>query len=215
MPITREFKEKSLVLDADWHDMHDSFSERDTNVLHVIEEEDLASFTFEGLKRRLRVHPETLSRVLGRLEDQGIVEKVADGYRVTSKAKEFLKFHSFSARAPSVHILRTLLPPNIPIQQVVSSLKGKWFGVLRWLGYSESDEGVTLKWITENGGTIIAANFAYGKLNISAKLLWEKDLNVAFRASYQLMGHISKLYSGLGRDRVAYFAHFDPYSLSA
>ncbi len=208
--------EKSLVLDSDWCDIQEfPFSERDTNVLHVIEEEDLVSFTFEGLKRRLRVHPETLSRILCRLEDQGIIEKGAEGYKVTSRAKEFLKLHSFNAGAPSVHILRTLLPPDVPLQHVVANLKGKWFGVLRWLGYSESDEGVTLKWITEDGGTIITANFAYGKLNIGAKLLWEKDLNVAFRASYQLMSHISKLYSGLGSDRVAYFANFDPYSLSA
>ncbi len=203
-------------MDADWHEIHEfPFSERDTNVLHVIEEEDLTSFTFEGLKRRLGVHPETLSRVLYRLEDQGIVEKGVEGYRVTSKAKEFLKLHSFNARAPSMNILQTLLPPDVPIQHVVSNLKGKWFGVLRWLGYSENDEGVTLKWITEDGGTIIAANFSYGKLNIDAKLLWEKDLNVALRASYQLMGYISKLYSGLVRNRVAYFDLFDPNSLSA
>jgi len=204
-------------MDADWDDTPEfPFSERDTNVLQVIEEEDLASFAFEGLKRRLGVHPETLSRVLYRLEDQGIVEKGLEGYRVTSKAKELLKLHSFDTRAPSVNLLQTLLPPDVPIQHVISNLKGKWFGVLRWLGYSKNNESITLKWITEDGGTIIAANFQCGQLNIDAKMLWEKDLNVALQASYQLMGYIAKLIPNVGRgSQVAYFDLFDPNRLSA
>jgi len=204
-------------MDADWDDTPEfPFSERDTNVLQVIEEEDLASFAFEGLKRRLGVHPETLSRVLYRLEDQGIVEKGLEGYRVTSKAKELLKLHSFDTRAPSVNLLQTLLPPDVPIQHVISNLKGKWFGVLRWLGYSKNNESITLKWITEDGGTIIAAHFQCGQLNIDAKMLWEKDLNVALQASYQLMGYIAKLIPNVGRgSQVAYFDLFDPNRLSA
>lgn len=203
-------------MDADLDEIHEfPFNERDTNVLDVIEEENLASFAFEGLKRRLGIHPETLSRVLYRLEDQGIVEKGVEGYKVTSKAKELLKLHSFSTRAPTMHLLQTLLPPNISIQQVVSNLKGKWFGVLRWLGYSKNNESITLKWITEDGGTIIAANFQPGQLGINAKMLWEKNLNVALQASYQLMGYIAKLLPNVGRSQVAYFNLFDSYGLSA
>ena len=65
-------------MDIEWQDAQESsLSEKDTNVLHLLKEEDLTSFTFGGLKRRLGVHPESLSRALYRLEDKGIVEKVA------------------------------------------------------------------------------------------------------------------------------------------
>ncbi len=201
-------------MDADLDKTNESLlNERDTNVLNVIEEEDLASFAFEGLKRRLGVHPETLSRALYRLEDQGIVEKETEGYRVTSKAKELLKAHSLSTRASSVHLLQTLLPPKIPIQQVVSNLKGKWFGVLRWLGYSKNNESITLKWITEDGRTTISANFQYNQLIIDAKIIGEDDLNIALRASYQLMGYIAKLFPNMGGNQVACFNLFDAYML--
>ena len=86
-------------MDVEWQDVPEySLSENDTNVLHVLEEENLTSFTFGGLKRRLGVHPESLSRALYRLEDQGIVEKGLGGYEVTPKAKEFLRFHSLHGR---------------------------------------------------------------------------------------------------------------------
>lgn len=203
-------------MDEDWHDISDSeFGERDTNVLHIIDEEGLSSFTFEGLKRRLGIHPETLSRVLYRLADQGIVKKGAEGYTVTSKAKELLKSYPLASKVPSMCLLQTLLPPDVPVQDVVSKLKGKWFGVLRWLGYSESREGAVLKWITEDGGIIISATLSLGQLNIDAKMLWEKDLNVALKASYQLMGYITDIISKVEVKRVEYFDRFDSYSFSA
>ena len=203
-------------MDVELQDVSESsLSERDTNVLQVFEEEGLTSFTFDGLKRRLGLHSETLSRILCRLEDREIVEKGLDGYKVTSKVREFLMFPPRS-REPRVPILQTFLSPDVPINQVVSDLRGKWFGVLRWLGCSENGEYVTLKWITEDGGTQVDANFSIGGLNIEAKLLHGKDLNIALQASYQLIGHIAKLFSRPGQiRRVAYFRPYLPYSMSA
>jgi hypothetical protein len=92
-------------------------------------------------------------------------------------------------------------------QQLILSLKGKWFGLLRWLGISENNQGVTLKWVTEDGGIQIAANIQGTTLNIEAKFLTNNDLNLALKASYQLMTNIGKLCQGshaLARN-VAYF----------
>ena len=88
--------------------------------------------------------------------------------------------------------------------------------MLRWLGYSENEGGVTLKWISEDGGVQVDANFSEDELTIEAKLLREKDLNVAVKASYQLIGHITKLYLRHERiRRIAYFSYFDPYLMAA
>ncbi len=54
------------VLNVDWQSLPDDYnlSERDADVLALIENEDLTIFTFDGLKRRTGLHPETLSRIL-------------------------------------------------------------------------------------------------------------------------------------------------------
>ncbi len=57
---------------------------RDSSILHAIQDEGLTVFAFDGLKRLLGVHQEMLSRVLDRLEDEGLLEKVSEGYRLQS-----------------------------------------------------------------------------------------------------------------------------------
>ena len=75
------------VLNVNWQSpiADCSLSERDADVLALIETEDLATFTFDGLKRRTGLHSETLSRILSRLEEEGIIKKEHTGYRVTPK----------------------------------------------------------------------------------------------------------------------------------
>ncbi len=182
------------VLNVNWQSLPAdySLSERDADVLALIENEDLATFTFDGLKRRTGLHPETLSRILARLEQEGIVKKGPEGYRVTPKITE-LKLNQTRKEEPATPLIQTFLPSDLMTQQLILSLKGKWFGLLRWLGISENNQGIILKWITEDGGIQISANIQGTALNIEAKFLTSNDLNLALKASYQLMTNISKL----------------------
>jgi DNA-binding MarR family transcriptional regulator len=65
-----------------------SLSERDIDVLSFIDEENLSRFTFDGLKRRMGLHPETLSRILGRLEEEGLVKKPSKATRSQKKSSD-------------------------------------------------------------------------------------------------------------------------------
>jgi hypothetical protein len=165
-------------------------SERDADVLAFLGEEDFHFFTFEGLKRRLGLHPETLSRILNRLEAEGIVKKSSEGYTVT---KEITKHMGQRGSENKVMLLQTFLPSDLPVEELVSNLRGRWFGLLRWLGLSENPEGVALKWVTEDGDIQMDAKVTLNTLTIEAKFLRGYNQNMALRAAYQLMTHISKL----------------------
>jgi hypothetical protein len=182
------------VLNVNWQSLPTDYSPsvRDADVLELIEAEDLAAFTFDGLKRRTGLHSETLSRILSRLEEDGIIKKGSEGYRVTPKITE-LKLNHARPEIPSTPLIQTYLPSDLMTQQLILGLKGKWFGFLRWLGVSENSQGVTLKWITEDGGIQIAAHIQGTALNIEAKFLTNNNLNLAIKASYQLMSLIGKL----------------------
>jgi hypothetical protein len=195
------------LLNVDYHSIPmSSLGDRDSDILAFLGEEDFAIFTFEGLKRRLGLHPETLSRILNRLEQEGFVEKTSEGYKVTREIAKHLKLHQTSTEDSRVSLLQTYLPTDMPIQQLVSSLRGKWFGLLRWLGLSETNEDVTLKWVTEDGDIQIDAKITETQLAIEAKFLHHNNLNQALKAAYQLMAYIGKLCQRTPMARhVAYF----------
>jgi DNA-binding PadR family transcriptional regulator len=173
---------------------------RDSNILHAIQDEGLTVFAFDGLKRLLGVHQEMLSRVLDRLEDEGLLEKVSEGYRLTERGSQQVA-HPLGSIQPRIPIVQSLLPHDIDVQRIIAGLKGRWFGSLRWLGYSQNEDGLVLKWITEEDSIQIDAKFTENYLSIDAKVGEEKDVSQAVKASHQLMGHISRLYGGPRRGR--------------
>jgi len=195
------------LFNVDYHGIPaSSVGDRDSDILAFLSEEEFTFFTFEGLKRRLGLHPETLSRILNRLEQEGIVKKSSEGYKVTREIAKHLKLHQTSTHESRVSLLQTYLPSDIPVQQLISSLRGKWFGLLRWLGLSQTNESITLKWITEDGDIQVDAKINETQLTIEAKFLHNNNHNQALKAAYQLMTYIGKLCSRSPMARhVAYF----------
>jgi hypothetical protein len=183
-----------LILDESWTSISE-LKERDIDVIQVIHIEDLTYFTFEGLKRRLKIHPETLSRILARLTEDGILEKTSNGYSLTTKGKQLLNEQNHRSTPARTPVLQSFVPPDLSVDKIVSDLKGRWFGSLRWLGYSVSEETMELKWITANGEIVVSAVFTQGMLQIYSKAISENDFSSRLNVSYQLMGYITKLIS--------------------
>jgi predicted transcriptional regulator len=167
---------------------------RDTSVVQAIMEESLTVFTFDGLKRLLGLHQEKLSRIIDRLEEEGVLEKVPEGYRVTPKGNTIIPRPLNSAQLP-IPIVQSLLPRDVDLESIVSQLKGRWFGKLRWLGYSKNDDGVVLKWIAEEEGFQIDAKFTDNYLSIDAKVEETGEPSEAVKAAHLLLGHVSRSYS--------------------
>lgn len=177
-------------------------ADRDSSVMRVIREEALQGFTFEGLKRKLGTHSETLSRILTRLEEQGVLSRTEHGYEVTERGKDLAGARLLDAHKPGIVLLRTLLPP-FQNESLISGLTGRWFGPLRWLGYSRDEGRTTLKWITEGGGMQVEAVFSEGELVIEGRIGAGSGLSDAIAASHHLVGYISRMYGQTGH-RLAY-----------
>jgi DNA-binding MarR family transcriptional regulator len=189
-------KETSSGLNApNFDDLDESnLTSRDTRVVQAVMEEGLTVFTFDGLKRLLGLHQEKLSRIIDRLEEEGVVEKVPEGYRVTVKGNALIPRPLNSAQAP-MPIVQSLLPRDVDLESIVSQLKGRWFGKLRWLGYSKNEDGVVLKWIAEEDGFQIDAKFSDNYLSIDAKVGETGEASEAVKAAHLLLGHVSRSYS--------------------
>ena len=135
--------ETGSTFDIDrFEDLDDtSLTSRDTGVVQAIMEEGLTVFTFDGLKRLLGMHQEKLSRIIDRLEEEGVLEKVPEGYQVTRKGNAIIPRPLNSSQLP-MPIVQSLLPRDVDVENMVSHLKGRWFGKLRWLGYAKNDDGL-------------------------------------------------------------------------
>ena len=200
----------SISYDSD----ESTLTPRDTGVLQTVMEEGLTVFTFDGLKRLTGLHQEKLSRIIDRLEEEGLLEKVAEGYRITARGNERIPRPLGSAMQP-IPIVQSLLPRDVDLQQLISGLKGRWFGGLRWLGYTQNDEGTVLKWIAEEDGVQIDARFTDSYLSIDAKVAEGREVSQAVKAAHQLLGHVSGLYGTPTRRRqhlasqIAYYPSID------
>ncbi len=173
---------------------------RDTGVLQMVMEEGLTVFSFDGLKRLTGLHQEKLSRIIDRLEEEGLLEKVDEGYRITARGNETIPRPLSTALQP-IPIVQSLLPRDVDLQQIISGLKGRWFGGLRWLGYSQDNDATILKWIAEEDGIQIDARFADSYLSIDAKVAEGREVSQAVKAAHQLLGHVSGLYGTPTRRR--------------
>jgi len=169
-------------------------SGRDSDVIRTISEQELSVFTFDGLRRLLGAHPETLSRSLDRLEESGMLTKSPDGYTTTPRAKIAYGIKAAAASGRWVALLHTFLPYGASQRVVVSALKGRWFDKMRWVGMTETDEGSVLKWVTDDGTVLINAKFESGQLDIEARVSKDSDIPGAVRAAHQLVARISRMY---------------------
>ena len=176
--------------------------EHDRDVLEFLSQTPTGQVAFQGIRRRLRMHPEQLSRALHRLAEDGFVERAEHGYRVTAKALTVRSPDALTHTPEGLTVLETYVPADVVVRSLVDALQGRWFGPLRWFGFSEDEGELRLWWSTEDNAIQLEVRLHEAKLRIVAHLASRNRIDEAARHAYLLFEHLSRevskgLYSGL------------------
>ncbi len=168
--------------------------DRRTRVLRELAKEDEATVAFQGLKRTLGLHQQQLARTLTRLEEDGLIEADAEGYRLSETGYDVLAGgQATGPRCPDRPLVQALLPPSLDDQDVAEALAQRWFKGLRWYGRTSGPGETTLIWLTEadqrtlrlrlNGSTFTVTTDGCGQLDAAT-----------FQAVYRLVTAVTALY---------------------
>lgn len=153
--ILLESLNKQKVNEDDYISVND-LRQSDIDILEILfdngDENTIATFTFNGLKIRSNLHQEILSRSLKRLKELGLVDKNKTGYNLNKKGKllfselKKILYEKRINQTKYTQIIQLSVPFQIPNQQIVQNLSGKYFGSLRWIGMIQNIRGYQLKW---------------------------------------------------------------------
>ena len=184
-------------------------SENDLLVLRAFEDAPGAQdLSFQGIKRKLGLHQETLSRALHRLQRDGYVERLEHAYRISSKGLDTI---SHIAPRPVVGGIRTLgnqfpvlllhavLPPDLNARELVDSLSYKWFGNMRWLGSTQTSDSTMLTWMANDSGLKISVRIKDDTLSIETYPIGSNSISEATRSAFELFDHVSRALKGSSR----------------
>jgi hypothetical protein len=170
--------------------------EHDREVLEFLSKDPAAQVAFQGIRRRLGIHPEQLSRALHRLAEDDLVQKTEVGYRATSKALSIVSPKEWYSSRPGATILQTYLPADIDMRALVASLRGSWIGPLRWYGVAESADELCLSWTLEDESIQLDVHIHAGQLTITANAESHARLDEAARLGHllfrQIAGEVSR-----------------------
>jgi len=171
----------------------DGLDPRQLEVLSALSEDKNAIYTFQGLRRKLGLHQEILSRTLDRLEEQDLVEKTSDGYRINRNKNEFHFGYVTEALPIETKAVTAHFPCDVNVSFILKMLKGKWFREFRWLGYAETPSGLALSWITDDGQIQLRAKILKNTLTISALYESKDDQEKATVSAFELFDFVNRV----------------------
>jgi Xaa-Pro aminopeptidase len=156
--------------------------------MNMLSSESDATYSFQGMKRRLGLHQEKLTRILKRLEDDNLVLKTDEGYKVLHQSRKSTR-HLDDGEP----VIRGQLPPGIDAVVLTAKLKGRWFKNFRWLGYSTNESGQSLYWITEDGRFQLIVRLGPAEILVWSQPTNEFETRSAVAAGYELFDRISRI----------------------
>jgi predicted transcriptional regulator len=166
--------------------------ERELEVLKLLSSEQNAHFSFQGLRRRLGFHQETLTRTLKRLEEARVIERSPEGYNLKGTGSNY-SFGVQTNQPIAKPLINAYLPSQVDVTVLFQKLRGRWFSNFRWLGYSHDGNQLSMSWISEDGRMQLQARIGGGKITIGADSYTNQTESEQVAAAYQLFEHITKV----------------------
>lgn len=149
---------------------------------------------FQGLRRRLGLHQQSLARTLRRLARYGLVAKGSAGYKLTDQGCAAIAGRvSPRPAGPAVTVVHALLPAHLPADDVAARLAHRWFRGLRWFGLSEGPGETALTWTAERGTTVVRVRIHGGALTVEVEPVGDAD--AALPAAAPILASVAELYA--------------------
>lgn len=119
------------------------------------------TLAFNGLRRALKIHPESLIRALRRLERSGAILRSENGYTL----REPLPTRTSDLPRPRT-LAALRLPSPTSGADLLGRLAGRWIGPLRWLGVYEHPGDPWLVWTVGAGPRHVMLSTRRGSLRL-------------------------------------------------
>lgn len=173
----------------------DDLDDREFDVLAELAREREGRTAFQGLRRRLGLHQQALTRTLRRLERSGAISHDDSGYSLTGQGHAALRGRApLATQGEILPVLQALLPPSVTAHDVADRLAKRWFRDLRWYGRSDAGQGTTLSWLTVDGGRMVRVRFASGMAVLEVEVPPGERLG-SFPAAQSVLRALADLYS--------------------
>jgi DNA-binding Lrp family transcriptional regulator len=167
----------------------DDLSYTDRQILELIMNSGLG-ISFQGIKRALGIHQETLSRGLKRLIKLGLIVK---------RGSDYVALHVLSARAPEWYVvIESVLPQDVDKRYLYTLLRNKWFKELRWFGSSQ--DGKSLVWTSVKGDIKIMVKFVGHDVLVETDAASRESISLAIKLAHTVFEHLSKALSRLNTE---------------
>jgi DNA-binding HxlR family transcriptional regulator len=165
--------------------------ELDQDIIRMLEA-DGGTLAFQGLRRRMNIHQEKLSRALQRLEEDGYVQRMSKGYALTQKGSSLAQRWLIEPPKAYSTILQSFLPGDLSPLTMAHHLEGRWFHNLRWLGIKEEGDHLTLRWVTEASGIEVMLHLAWGQVRVETDAVGQEHLIEALMGAQKVFGYLTE-----------------------
>jgi hypothetical protein len=168
-----------------------SVNESDQAVIRALEA-DGGTMAFQGLRRRMNIHQEKLSRALQRLEGDGLIHHTSQGYILTQKGSSYAQ--RWLGEPPKAYstILQSFLPGDMSPTIMANHLEGRWFHNLRWQGIRDDGDHLVLRWVTEATGVEVVLHLSWGQVRVETDAVDRERRIEALMGAQKVFGYLTE-----------------------